>query len=181
MCHFFLLYLIHSPQGYFFMTDLYDTILYLKQNIVMNTIPSHSFVTLLKMKPVLHSQRYDPTRFTQPWSPHTLPVRHSSTSIRRHRQRRKWNRDWWRGKTTFRGSKMKRSEFWYKNTTLKSSRTQNMSIVTVSTFTTCAVLSKVIAPPTGDSVPATGVGSYCVDTCLARKARTNEGHTLVYI
>lgn len=46
-------------------------------------VPSHSLVILLKMKPILHSQRYKPTRLKQPWSPHTLPARHSSTSVTR--------------------------------------------------------------------------------------------------
>lgn len=53
--------------------------------------------------------------------------------------------------------------------------------LTASTFTTCAVLGKVIAAPTGDSVPAAGVGSHRVNTRLAKRARIDEGHTLVPI
>lgn len=48
-------------------------------------------------------------------------------------------------------------------------------------FTTCAILSKMIASSTGDCVPATGVRAHCVDTSLAREAWSGMGHTLVYI
>lgn len=44
-------------------------------------VPWHNLVILLNMKPILHSQRYEPTKLEQPWSPHTLPARHSSISV----------------------------------------------------------------------------------------------------
>ena len=54
-------------------------------------------------------------------------------------------------------------------------------ILTTPTFATCAVLSEMIASSTGDCVPATGVGAYCVDTRLPKRAWSCIGHALIYI
>lgn len=49
------------------------------------------------------------------------------------------------------------------------------------TFTTGAVLTEVIAPPTGDRVLATHEGALCVHAGLATLAWAGMGHTLIYI
>lgn len=49
------------------------------------------------------------------------------------------------------------------------------------TFTTGAVLTEVITPPTGDRVLATHEGALCVHAGLATLAWAGMGHTLIYV
>lgn len=49
------------------------------------------------------------------------------------------------------------------------------------TFTTGAVLTEVIAPPTGDRVLPTHEGALCVHAGLATLAWAGIGHTLIYV
>lgn len=49
------------------------------------------------------------------------------------------------------------------------------------TFTVRAVLTEMIAPPTGDRVLATKEGALFVHADLASLTRAGFGHTLIYI
>lgn len=125
-----------------------------KKNVRRNTLPWHILLMLLNVNPALHSQRYEPSRFVQPWPTHTLPVRHSSMSK---------TRVWRRG-------------------TSQTQHSRNLhSFGPALTFTVRAVLTQMIPSPTIDYVPAADVGTPCVDTSVASMAGTVVGHALVYI
>lgn len=166
-------------------------------------VPWHSLLRVLKVKPGRHSHRYAPSRLTQAWLPHFLPIRHSSTSMSRQEKEMKIIKIWtvkprisdqieqfWRifslppVKENF--IKHNSDTYWTNSATAQKS-CETFLVLFVRfyflrlTFTAGAVSRQAISPRTGDRVAVTDVRAHRVDAGLVPLAVAGIGLALVGI